>query len=48
MTFLRQHPRGPNGHLVTYVGLEQLAVEVRFPDTLHGEVPQIVYALREH
>jgi hypothetical protein len=48
IALLGQHPRGSNSHLVYYLCLGKLAVEVRFPDALHGEVCQIVYAFSGH
>src|SRR5829696_6872171 len=48
VSLLRQHPRCTNDRSVFRGELGGLAVEVRLPDALHGEVRQIVYALIEH
>ena len=41
-------PRRSNGHIIYYAGGHELALEMRFPDAVHGEVPQVVYAFRGH
>ena len=48
IALLCQHPRRSNGHIIYYAGGHELALEMRFPDPVHGEVPQVVYAFRGH
>jgi hypothetical protein len=45
---LRQHPCCSNGHIIYYVSWGKFALEMRFPDALHGEVRKIVHAFTGH
>jgi hypothetical protein len=48
LALLCQDPRGSKGRIIFYARWHELALEMRFPDPVLGEVPQFVYAFRGH